>query len=170
MDNVLTVTWATPVDTATFGARLEAYVDSKSVITTFRACLRCSCLPQLPEEVILKITSHVQQVTFLEHLEDWEQGIRCCTRKCDMYDHLSSEAITTWRSVFCEKGSFDERNPRKQDYKFREYVEGETDYAQGHEDNLEIFWDRFRGSRSFAKYMSVRTLLLIQFGSWLSVL
>ena len=91
MVNNLTMAWATPVDTVKLGARLEAYVDTKSAVLTLRLCIPYApsgCyLAKLSPEVIGIIGTQVQDAVFETLRPSWELAWECCQDTCSSHDH-----------------------------------------------------------------------------------
>ena len=59
--------WATPVSLAQLGARVEAYVETKAAMTTFRLAVRHSTLAVLhniPEDIMEMIAGNVGDSVF----------------------------------------------------------------------------------------------------------
>lgn len=55
MDGKISLAWAVEVDYCQLGARLEAYVETKAQITTFRACVLRSvfkAVSAMPPELV----------------------------------------------------------------------------------------------------------------------
>lgn len=83
----LLMAWAIPIDTKLAGARLEAYVESKAAIFTFKTCIQHphsgQALAKLSTELVEIIASHLRQSIFEEHLEWWTVSERCCLAECE---------------------------------------------------------------------------------------
>lgn len=78
--NAIILAWATPVNLAQLGARLEAYAEMKVAITTFRIAARHSTLAafhDLPEEILSMIASEVREITFNRKLKYWTRVKEC---------------------------------------------------------------------------------------------
>ena len=98
MVNNITVAWAIPVNITILGARLEAYVKSKSTVTAFRACIQHgqiegTALGRLPPELIEIVAANIQQPIFEEHLMQWEKATECCLSECCASSHYTREEI-----------------------------------------------------------------------------
>ena len=94
----LAVAWATPVDPVHLGARVEAYVETKSTISTFRLCSQYasqgSSLVRLPAEVLELVVAQVQEAEFQDRRQGWAQDLDCCQYDCHPTDHLSAARIS----------------------------------------------------------------------------
>lgn len=95
MANNLTVAWARPVDTVKLGARLEAYVDARAVITTLRMCAKYApldfFLAKLPPELISIIGALAQDAVYEDHRQSWELAWKCCQGTCCSKHHRSKQ-------------------------------------------------------------------------------
>ena len=93
--NGITVTWATPVDAAELGARMESYVETKASVHVFKLCAQHAQpgtpLGRLSPELIEMIVTEVQNAAFAKQLETWQESTRCCANKCRPSEHLSEE-------------------------------------------------------------------------------
>lgn len=95
LPNGIAVTWATPVDAAELGARMESYVETKASVHVFRLCVEHAQpgapLGRLSPELIDIIATEVQHATFKKRLETWQQNTRCCAGTCRPSEHLNEE-------------------------------------------------------------------------------
>ena len=115
MINNITVAWATPVDAYDLGARLEAFVECKGVISTFRICVKHARfdtpLSQLPPELIEIVAEYVRLPIFEQRRSEWQDCRWCCQNGCHPSSHLSNERISEikieWFDEDCEL--FDDR-------------------------------------------------------------
>lgn len=93
----LTVAWATPVDCVALGARLEAYVETKAAISTFRICTQQAptgtSLARLPAEVLGLVGALVQDFVFEDRQRAWIQDLCCCQWDCRPIDHFSDVEV-----------------------------------------------------------------------------
>jgi len=120
----ITVTWAVPLEAQLLGARLEAYVESKAAIRTFRLCIQYAhanqALAKVPVEVVEMVVSQIQENTFDWRKKWWQDAIRCCSIACSCghnKEHdkrvdsllskvkLSSKVGLRWQNI--EKDKFD---------------------------------------------------------------
>lgn len=104
MENTFRLTWAVPVSAVLLGARLEAYVESKATISTFRLCakygnLSVAPVARLPTELIDEILGHIRHGFFEKRLSDWENDIGCLEgrgcRRGDREDDCMEHHIST---------------------------------------------------------------------------
>ena len=113
--NGITVTWATPVDAAKLGARMESYVETKASVHDFKLCARHAQpgapLGRLPSEVIEMIATEVQDAAFDKHLKTWQDSTRCCANECRPSEHLNEEDYKMWKED-CLTEIDDPDNPR----------------------------------------------------------
>lgn len=82
MENTVRLTWAVPVSAVLLGARVEAYVESKATVSTFRLCAKygnpiIAPVARLPTELINEILGYIGQSFFEGRLSDWENHIGC---------------------------------------------------------------------------------------------
>ena len=93
--NGITLTWATPVDAAELGARMESYVETKASIHVFKLCAQHAhpgaSLGKFPPELIEMVSNEVQNAAFNRRLQIWQDSTRCCANKCRPSVHLSKE-------------------------------------------------------------------------------
>ena len=91
MDSKINLAWAVGVNYAQLGARLEAYVETKPTITTFRACLPHSPIPavsNIPLEVIETIEEALKDMVYFPKVRDWLQDCKCIRNECGFRDHF----------------------------------------------------------------------------------
>ena len=72
--NSIVIAWATPVNLAQLGARLEAYAETKAAMTTFRLIARhttLAALHNLPEEILEMIAGNVRDSIFRKKWRTW---------------------------------------------------------------------------------------------------
>ncbi|KAL6712848.1 hypothetical protein ACLMJK_009560 [Lecanora helva] len=84
------IAWAVPVDWKHLAARLEAYVETRPTITTFRFVMKYTMLKslrKLPEEVVSKIIKQLRDGSFNTRLEWWGGREKCLTTKCTPERH-----------------------------------------------------------------------------------
>ena len=91
------LTWAVPVSAHLLGARLEAYVEGKATITTFRLCAqngKASSAPvsRLPAELIDEVVEYLSQSFFEMQLPGWKKITRCMEDRCK-HGHKHEKAI-----------------------------------------------------------------------------
>lgn len=82
MERLTRLTWATPVEAHILGASLEAYVESKASITTFKLCAqhgKSSLAPvsTLPAELLNLVAGYIERSFFDEHISVWEESMNC---------------------------------------------------------------------------------------------
>ena len=81
--NSIIIAWATPVNLAQLGARLEAYVETKAAMTTFRLAARHSALAilhNLPEEIMEMIAGNVRDSVFRKKWRTWTRIGKCLSQ------------------------------------------------------------------------------------------
>ena len=101
MANTVRLTWAIPVSAHLLGARLEAYVESKATISTFRLCARhgnplVAPAARLPAELIDDVVEYIELSFFEKTLPPWADVTRDMGNRwnipwgeqVDMSDHL----------------------------------------------------------------------------------
>ena len=102
MVNSITIAWATPVDAATLGARMEAHAKSKATIHTFRLCVQHAPpdapLGRLPPELVEIVAAQVQQSRFEKRMKKWEKSVNCAAGVCSPSDHFSQKEILSMKS------------------------------------------------------------------------
>ena len=107
MDSKISLAWAVSANYAQLGARLEAYVETKPTITTFRACLPRSPIPSvsnIPLEVIETIEGALKDMAYFPKVRDWLKDCKCIRNECGFRDHfpddddvsIDSEDDITW--------------------------------------------------------------------------
>ena len=91
MANSITIAWATPVDAATLGARMEAHAESKATIHIFRLCVQHAPpgapLGQLPPELVEIVAAQIQQPRFEKRMKKWEMSVNCAAGNCSPSEH-----------------------------------------------------------------------------------
>ena len=94
--NSIALTWATPVDAAELGARMESYVETKASIHVFKLCVQHAqpgaTLGKLSPELINMIATEVQDAVFTKQLKIWRGNISCCANMCRPSEHLDEES------------------------------------------------------------------------------
>ena len=102
--NGITLTWATPVDAAELGARMESYVETKASIHVFKLCVHRAQseapLGRLSPELIEMIATEVHHAAFNKKLEMWHKDLFCCANVCRPSEHLSAEKCKSLRDDF----------------------------------------------------------------------
>ena len=94
MDSKINLAWAVSVNYAQLGARLEAYVETKPTITTFRACLPLSPIPSvsnIPREVVELIEEALKDMVYFPKVRDWLKDCKCIRNECGFRDHFPEE-------------------------------------------------------------------------------
>ena len=100
--NDIIIAWATPVNLALLGARLEAYVGTKAAITTFRLAAKYTTLSafhNLPEEIMIMIASNVRDVVFDRKMRRWMKIIRCLSGECGLAAHTTPDELDLLRRL-----------------------------------------------------------------------
>ena len=102
--NGITLTWATPVDAAELGARMESYVETKAPIHVFKLCWQRARseapLGRLSPELIEMIATEVHDAAFNKQLRIWQSGMICCANECRPSEHLSEESYESLRHEY----------------------------------------------------------------------
>ena len=91
LDNII-IAWAIPVRLEPLAARLQAYVETKAAITTFRLAVRHSAIGVCqitPEEIISLIASFIRDEASTRKMRNWTAVTRCLNNTCDKLSHLS---------------------------------------------------------------------------------
>ena len=94
--------WATPVSLAQLGAGLEAYAETKEVITTFRLAVKyttMAALLSLPEEIISKIAGEVRGARYQPVMQTMVKHERFFTF-CEMLAREYSSHLLIFRIDF----------------------------------------------------------------------
>ena len=94
----MTLAWAIPVKTQLLGARLEAYVESKLLVATFKLCVKYgpsnhAPVGRLPPELINLIVDRIQWPILNSCESRWARYQLCLEDKCSTYDHFTEEQI-----------------------------------------------------------------------------
>lgn len=178
--NGITLTWATHVDPAELGARMESYVEVKAPIHVFRLCVQRAPseapLGRLSPELVEMIATEVYDAAFNKHLKAWQQFISCCEETCRRSEHLSEESCELSRDEFqMELESHPAGNSRciasycACRYNFDDWLVhkgiGHDEHTLPMEDFLEKVMNNsyVEGSGSFAKCRKVCSFLLGSF-------
>ena len=139
--NGITVTWATPIDAAELGARMESYVETKASVHVFKLCAQHAQpgtpLGRLSPELIEMIVTEVQNAAFDKQLETWQESTRCCANKCRPSEHLSEEFRESLREDYlseAEEHDFVEERDCVCTHHFDGYL---ADIGMGHDEHLE---------------------------------
>ena len=97
MENTTRLTWAIPVEAHILGASLEAYVESKASIRTFKLCAhygKSSLAPvsTLPAELLDLVAGYIERSFFDERILEWEEGSHCVENfnDCEVCDSLET--------------------------------------------------------------------------------
>lgn len=138
----LTVAWGIPVDTATLGAQLEAYIDTKGDMSAFQQCIKTAhagtSLARVPLELVEMIATRVRQPIFEELWEDWDQSIRCCSGFCDPKDHFTAGQLMRMKSIFLEDLEREEMTS-KLETQYEEWLDEEGGCSEEHEAQVKAF-------------------------------
>ncbi|SMY19265.1 unnamed protein product [Zymoseptoria tritici ST99CH_1A5] len=89
--------WALPVDIATFGAHLAAFITLRPTIETLRLCNRFGDAAQGITTLPIELIEHVEQYLLLdERAQERKRWIRdqaCCEKLCEHIDHLDDDQL-----------------------------------------------------------------------------
>ena len=99
MGHRIDIAWALEVPHAQLGARLEAYVETKSAAATLRACLpRLSLLSNftIPPEVTEMIVDYMRDISYESRISEWHQGRRCAQDECTTLDHFTPNELANY--------------------------------------------------------------------------
>lgn len=91
MDRKINIAWALKLDHAQLGARLEAYVETKSAVTTLQACLLRMSLPStssIPPEISQMIVDVLRDACYEPKILKWHEARRCVQSACTASDHF----------------------------------------------------------------------------------
>lgn len=144
--NSIALTWATPVDAAELGARMESYVETKASIHVFKLCVQHAQpgapLGRLSPELINMIATKVQNAVFAKQLKTWRGNMRCCANMCRPSEHLdeeSHESLTAgFLSVIGEHELPDDSDCDCSDYECIHNFEGYlADLGEGRDEHME---------------------------------
>ena len=106
MANNITVAWAIPVDEVALAASIEAYASSKITESAFLEFAETmpenSPVRRLPGELIEKITTHVQQRTFIDQEAKWKEALWCFCGNCSLSKHLDDEDHRSYKANYME--------------------------------------------------------------------
>ena len=94
------IAWATPVQVTQLGARLEAYAETKSAITTFRLAASHTMLAghrSLPQEIVSTITSMVRDHAYKLKRKEWTKLSKCLANTCTAFSHMDEARIRSMR-------------------------------------------------------------------------
>ena len=98
MENTTRLTWAIPVEAHILGASLEAYVESKAAITTFKLCAKygnpsVTPLSTLPAELLNFVAGYIERHFFDERTQEWKEATNCVGHQydCELCESLGEE-------------------------------------------------------------------------------
>lgn len=77
-------------------ASVEAYVQTKAAITTFRLAAkytRTKSLSKLPEEIKERIAVIVRDTSFRRNMRQWTKIYECLSGRCNIESHFKKEKI-----------------------------------------------------------------------------
>lgn len=135
MTNKLTVAWGIPVDTATLGAQLEAYIISKPGMYVFMQCIQSAqggtSLARVPLELVEMIAAHVRQPLLERYQKEWDKCIRCCLGSCNPSDHFDPGPLEIMRIRFLEGVEDDSTLPEEEE--FEHWLEEDGGSLEEHE-------------------------------------
>lgn len=136
VNNNVTVAWATPVNAFNLGAQMEAHVESKAPVHTFRLCVKYAqasgnLLGRLPPELVENVVAHIRQPIFERYSAEWQSAERCCSAECTPSDHFDPEVLEDMRgNIFIDvDGDSDDAS------RFEELM---SENGDGHEEHCEI--------------------------------
>ena len=135
MGHHIDIAWALKIDHAQLGARLEAYVESKSAITILRACLLRLNLPSnssIPPEISQMIVDELRIASYKPKIYKWHQGRRCVQDECNLLGHFTRKELADL--------DYDCSNPA-QEYLWEERREI-------HDSRVKKYLQRFKPSKS----------------------
>lgn len=96
MTHHINIAWALKVNHDQLGARLEAYVETKSVVNTLRACLLRLSLPSkstIPPEISQMIVDKLRDASYLPKILKWHRRRRCVQDECETLDHVDMDVL-----------------------------------------------------------------------------
>lgn len=96
MPNVVRLTWASPVSAELLGAALESYVESKSIISTFRLCVQHgnpshAPVARLPAELVSQVVEYTRFSFFQKRSREWEKVHQCLQNHCSFRGDVSDD-------------------------------------------------------------------------------
>ena len=106
MHRKIHLAWAVAVDEAQPAARLEAYVETKAAITTFRLSVPRGvslAMSSLPPEVLTMIADNVRDLVYQGKIRGWVFGRNRARKSCDPKDHFTRGELS---DIYYENGSF----------------------------------------------------------------
>ena len=92
MSNQVSLAWAVPVDYTQLGARLEAYVETRAAVTTFKACIlhtTIRSMSNLPPELVGSVIDALKDIIYLQKIDMWNIERRCMEQECNTRSHLA---------------------------------------------------------------------------------
>ena len=147
MVNNVTVAWATPVDAFTLGAQIEAHVESKAPVHTFRLCVKYAqasgkLLGRLPPELVENVVAYIRQPCLDNYLAEWQSAERCCLAECRASDHFDPVLLADMKCVFFSEAIVDlqmDSEDEDEDTLFEELMDENGEGHEEHCDAVESF-------------------------------
>ena len=99
MSGQVEISWALKIDHVQLGARLEAYVETKSAVTTFRACLLRLRLPSnssISSEISQMVVDNLRDASYEPKILSWHKAQRCVQDTCTLTDHFTQSEIVRY--------------------------------------------------------------------------
>lgn len=141
VNNKVTVAWATPVDAFALGAQMEAHVESKAPVHTFRLCVKYAhasglLLGRLPPELVENVVAHIRQPILERFSAKWQSAERCCSAKCTPSDHFAPEELAEMKRDFLDAVDIETED---MDAEFEEALDEEGEGLEDHHESVEDF-------------------------------
>ncbi|SMR44108.1 unnamed protein product [Zymoseptoria tritici ST99CH_3D1] len=96
--------WALPVDIATLGGHLSAYITLRPAIETLRLCNRFGssekAITTLPPELLEQVEQHLLEDESERERKAWAQEQRCAEGDCHKYDHIDDPSPRERHQVY----------------------------------------------------------------------
>ena len=165
-ENLLRLAWAIAIDHVQLSARLEAYVETKSAITTFIACIAHSSTPsmsKLPPETIAMIADELKDLVYIPIVQRALRAEKCIRNECRERDHFPNHELafyaanSEWYGTKYEPEILWEDSRPKHDHIVENYLRKFT--------HTMTTKDKKTMSR-FAKCKKVRPAILLERNRW----
>lgn len=111
MHDKISLAWAVRVDYTQLGARLEAFVETKAAISTFRACVShagSKKMSKLPPEIISMIANSIKDIVYLPKIRQWLGARKCVLNKCRPRDHFTTSELSDFYTIVSSSTDVDE--------------------------------------------------------------
>ncbi|KAL8737242.1 MAG: hypothetical protein Q9181_001861 [Wetmoreana brouardii] len=144
MRSNISLAWAINVGHAQLGARLEAYVETKAAITTFKACVRHTTIysmSQLAPELVEMIADALKDTAYLQRAHQWLSERKCLLHECRPRDHFTkAERYDILAGVFLgvEYELEDLASDEEDDYLWDTGMETHDDIVFSHLDKITL--------------------------------